>query len=159
MIQLLIIALVFGFGVALFHQLILNNGIELVMDSRPLPENIKEYTTTGGVTGVSLFGDNLLYGKFAEVDSNFPFKKLQVDDVIEIQFKDKFQVVHFGRIIEILDYDPLTFKTERIGMTRTSIEGVDYPITEEEYLGKIVKIFKDKDTALDYVEKTKPKLN
>ncbi len=150
----IVVALLIGFGIASFHVLIMNNGISLYLDSRPLPENIIEYNTGEGSTSIPFWSNSVSYGKYALIDREFPFENLEIGDVIERQFKDKFppQVVNQGRITEILEKDPLSFKTERLGTRHYSLEGVDYPITEKEYLGKIVDVFKNKDSALEYVD-------
>ena len=136
----------------------IHGGVPYYFDSRPLPTGVIEYREhnfdpLGNLVGEHVFtpfrpnvGESYLL-KFAEIDREFPFENLKVGDMIQIQFKDKIQVAHENRITEIMHEKPLSFKTFSERHQR-SYEGIDYPITEKEYLGKIVQVFDDFESAL-----------
>lgn len=145
----IVLALGVGFGFSFVVVMIINDGFSYYQNTDSLPENFESYVTGEG----SPFGGFKKWGKYAEIDREFPFQSLKVDDVIQIQFKDKFQVEHFGRISEVMNTNPLEFKTvDPYKAYSPAIEGVYYPISENEYLGKIVYVHKDLESALKSIE-------
>ena len=130
--------------------MILNDGISVYLDSGSLPDNVIEYAAHSRYVDRPIGSTGIVYGMYAEIDRDFPFENLKIGDVIEIKFEDAFQLIpheHNGRITEILQENPLTFKTKRVTDINLSVEGVDYPITESEYRGKIIQIFSDLESA------------
>ena len=71
------------------------------------------------------------------VDKEYPFEKISIGDVIAFNRPSDHNRVIVHRVIDVLDDDPKTLKTKG-DSNRTSITGTDFPITEEEYIGKIV---------------------
>jgi len=75
-------------------------------------------------------------------DKNFPFENLTVGDIIVFDRPSDHNRVILHRIVEVLNDDPLTFKTKG-DANRASITGTDFPITESEYIGKINNVIPD----------------
>lgn len=93
---------------------------------------------------------------FYVVSSGSMVPKLQVFDVLVVQGHDPFETVEVGdvivfnrpsghdrvivhRVVSIIDDDPLTIRTKG-DANPASIPGTDFPITEEEYIGKVAHI-------------------
>jgi len=95
---------------------------------------------------------------FYVVSSGSMVPELQVFDVLVVQGHDPFETVEVGniivfnrpsghdrvivhRVVSIIDDDPLTFTVRTKGDANpASIPGTDFPITEEEYIGKVAHI-------------------
>ncbi len=95
---------------------------------------------------------------FYVVSSGSMVPKLQVFDVLVVQGHDPFETVEVGnvivfnrpsghdrvivhRVVSIIDDDPLTFTVRTKGDANpASIPGTDFPITEEEYIGKVAHV-------------------
>jgi signal peptidase len=90
---------------------------------------------------------------FYVVSSGSMIPELQVFDVLVVQGNDPFESVKIGdvivfnrpqgqdrvivhRVAAIIDEDPRTIRTKG-DANPTSIPGTDFPITEEEYIGKV----------------------
>lgn len=90
---------------------------------------------------------------FYVVSSGSMIPKLQVFDVLVVQGHDPFDTVKIGdiivfnrpaghdrvivhRVVSIIDDDPLTIRTKG-DANPASIPGTDFPITEEEFIGKV----------------------
>lgn len=93
---------------------------------------------------------------FYVVSSGSMIPELQVFDVLVVQGNDPFESVEIGdvivfdrpqgqdrvivhRVAAIIDEDPLTIRTKG-DANPTSIPGTDFPITEEEYIGKVAYV-------------------
>jgi len=93
---------------------------------------------------------------FYVVSSGSMIPELQVFDVLVVQGNDPFESVKIGEIIvfnrpsgqdrvivhrvnEIVNEDPFTIKTKG-DANPASIPGTDFPITEEEYIGKVAYV-------------------
>ncbi len=106
-------------------------------------------------------GLQLIFGTsnpFYVVSSGSMVPKLQVFDVLVVQGHDPFETVEVGdvivfnrpsghdrvivhRVVSIIDDDPLTFTVRTKGDANpASIPGTDFPITEEEYIGKVAHV-------------------
>ncbi len=101
-------------------------------------------------------GLQLIFGTsnpFYVVSSGSMVPKLQVFDVLIVQGHDPFETVEVGdvivfnrpsghdrvivhRVVSIIDDNPLTLRTKG-DANPASIPGTDFPITEEEYIGKV----------------------
>jgi len=101
-------------------------------------------------------GLQLIFGTsnpFYVVSSGSMVPKLQVFDVLIVQGHDPFETVEVGdvivfnrpsghdrvivhRVVSIIDDNPLTIRTKG-DANPASIPGTDFPITEEEYIGKV----------------------
>jgi len=101
-------------------------------------------------------GLQLIFGTsnpFYVVSSGSMVPKLQVFDVLVVQGHDPFETVEVGdvivfnrpsghdrvivhRVVSIIDDNPLTIRTKG-DANPASIPGTDFPITEEEYIGKV----------------------
>jgi len=65
-----------------------------------------------------------------------PFNEIQIGDIIAYYSPSEQDKVIVHRVAEITNEDPLTIRTK--GDARpTSIPGMDFPITEDEYIGRI----------------------
>ncbi len=90
---------------------------------------------------------------FYVVSSGSMVPKLNVFDVLVVQGHDPFETVEVGdvivfnrpsghdrvivhRVVSIIDDNPLTIRTKG-DANPASIPGTDFPITEEEYIGKV----------------------
>ena len=73
------------------------------------------------------------------VQGHDPFEEVQVGDIIVFDRPSDHNRVIVHRVESILSEDPLTIRTQ--GDANPSfIRGTDYPITEEEYIGKVAYI-------------------
>ena len=73
------------------------------------------------------------------IQGHEPFEEVQVGDIIVFDRPSDHNRVIVHRVQAILDEDPKTVRTQ--GDANPSwIRGTDYPITEEEYIGKVAYI-------------------
>lgn len=115
------------------------------------------------VAGIALFaGWLIMYAVFATpypfyvVASGSMVPVLEVNDILIVQGHETIDRVNVGdiivfdrpggtdtvivhRIVEIIDEDPRILKT-RGDANQISIPGTDYPITVEEYIGKVIYV-------------------
>ncbi|MDR3783151.1 MAG: hypothetical protein P4K92_07625 [Candidatus Nitrosotalea sp.] len=80
---------------------------------------------------------NLRIYDVAMIDSNIPIEKIKVGDVIIFYNPGTHQEVLAHRVVEILAKDPFTIKAKG-DKSSESLVGLDYPITKQEYIGKII---------------------
>ena len=73
------------------------------------------------------------------VQGNDPFESVQIGDVIVFNRPSGQDRVIVHRVIAIVDEDPRTIRTKG-DANPTSIPGTDFPITEEEYIGKVAYV-------------------
>ena len=73
------------------------------------------------------------------VQGNIPFEDLVIGDVIVFDRPSDHNRVIVHRIVSIIDQDPLTIRTKG-DANRASIPGTDFPITSNEYIGKVVTV-------------------
>ncbi len=73
------------------------------------------------------------------VPGNVPFEEIDIGDIIVFNRPSDHNRVIVHRVVSIIDDTPKTIRTQ--GDTNPgSIPGTDFPITEEEYLGKVAHI-------------------
>jgi len=75
------------------------------------------------------------------IDETIPFDSLEIDDIIAFYKPTDHEKMIVMRIVEVMDDDPLTFRTKG-DANPASIPGTDFPITEEEYIGKVTEIIR-----------------
>jgi hypothetical protein len=68
-----------------------------------------------------------------------PFEQIQVGEIILFDRPSDHDRVIVHRVVSIINEDPKTIRTQG-DANPESIEGTDYPITEEEYIGKLIEI-------------------
>jgi len=68
-----------------------------------------------------------------------PFKEIKINDIIVYYSPSEQDTVIVHRVAAILNEDPFTIRTKG-DANPASIPGTDFPITEKEYIGKIVTI-------------------
>jgi signal peptidase len=73
------------------------------------------------------------------VNGNIPFEDIQVGDIIVFNRPNGHDRVIVHRVEAILDDEPKTIRTKG-DANPISIPGTDYPITEEEYIGKVAHV-------------------
>ena len=73
------------------------------------------------------------------IQGHEPFEEVQVGDIIVFDRPSDHNRVIVHRVQAILDEDPKTVRTQG-DANPTWIRGTDYPITEEEYIGKVAYI-------------------
>jgi len=87
------------------------------------------------------------------VDSHFPFNNLSVDDIIVFNSYDTNNtgqhIVIIHRVVQIINDE----QGDRIIMTKgdanpDSIPGMDYPVFQENYIGKVVSVIPQLGTTL-----------
>jgi len=71
------------------------------------------------------------------VQGHEPFEDLEIDDIIVFNRPSDHNRVIVHRVVSIIDDDPKTLRTQG-DANPASIPGTDFPITEEEYIGKVV---------------------
>ena len=76
------------------------------------------------------------------VQGNIPFEDLVVGDVIVFDRPSDHNRVIVHRIVSVIDEDPRTLRTKG-DANRASIPGTDFPITDKEYIGKVVIVVPD----------------
>ena len=70
------------------------------------------------------------------VSGHVPFDELEVGDIIVFDRPSDHNRVIVHRVASILDEDPRTIRTKG-DANPASIPGTDFPITDEEYIGKV----------------------
>ncbi|MGI9566025.1 MAG: signal peptidase I [Nitrosopumilus sp.] len=79
----------------------------------------------------------LLVDDIIVVQGNIPFEEIEIGDIIVFSRPSDHNKVIVHRVVTILGDDPKTIRTKG-DANSGSIPGTDFPITEEEYLGKTV---------------------
>jgi len=70
------------------------------------------------------------------VEGNTPFEEIKVGDIIVFDRPSGHDRVIVHRVVSIIDDDPFTIRTKG-DANPASIPGTDFPITKEEYIGKV----------------------
>ena len=70
------------------------------------------------------------------VQGHEPFEEIEIGDIIVFNRPSDHNRVIVHRVVSIIDDDPKTIWTQR-DANPASIPGTDFPITEEEYIGKV----------------------
>lgn len=73
------------------------------------------------------------------VQGNEPFEDIDVGDIIVFNRPSGHDRVIVHRVASIIEDDPKTIRTKG-DANPSSIAGTDYPITEEEYIGKVAYV-------------------
>ncbi len=73
------------------------------------------------------------------VDGKIPFEELEVGDIIVFNRPSGHDRVIVHRVAAIIDEDPFTIRTKG-DANPASIPGTDFPITQEEYIGKVWQV-------------------
>lgn len=73
------------------------------------------------------------------VQGNDPFKDLKKGDIIVFNRPSGHDRVIVHRVAEVIDEDPRVIRTKG-DANPASIPGTDFPITEEEYIGKVAYV-------------------
>lgn len=73
------------------------------------------------------------------VQGNDPFEKIQKGDIIVFNRPSGHDRVIVHRVAEILDEDPYVVRTKG-DANPASIPGTDFPITKDEYIGKVAYV-------------------
>jgi signal peptidase I len=73
------------------------------------------------------------------VNGNIPFDHLKIGDIIVFNVPITHDKVIVHRVAEILSQNPLTIRTKG-DANPGSIPGVDFPITQGDYIGKVVYV-------------------
>ena len=76
------------------------------------------------------------------VQGNTPFEDVRLGDIIVFNRPSDHNRVIVHRVISFIDDNPKTIMTKG-DANRASISGTDYPITQEEYIGKVVYTIPD----------------
>ena len=71
------------------------------------------------------------------VQGHEPFEDIKIDDIIVFDRPSDHNKVIVHRVVSIINDDPRTVRTQG-DANQSSIPGTDFPITEEEYLGKVM---------------------
>jgi len=71
------------------------------------------------------------------VQGHEPFEDIETGDIIVFNRPSDHDRVIVHRVVSVIDDDPKTFRTKG-DANPASIPGTDFPITEEEYIGKVV---------------------
>ncbi|MFB5645957.1 MAG: signal peptidase I [Nitrosopumilaceae archaeon] len=73
------------------------------------------------------------------VDGKIPFEEIEVGDIIVFNRPSGHDRVIVHRVAAIIDENPFTIRTKG-DANPASIPGTDFPITEEEYIGKVWQV-------------------
>ena len=71
------------------------------------------------------------------IQANIPFKEIKIGDIIVFDRPSDHDRVIVHRVVSITDDEPRTLMTKGDN-NNSSIPGTDFPITDNEYLGKVV---------------------
>ena len=85
------------------------------------------------------------------VQGNIPFEEIEISDIIVFNRPSDHNKVIVHRVVTILDDDPKTLRTKG-DANMGPIPGTDFPITEEEYLGKMVFIIPQVGWILQFIQ-------
>jgi len=87
--------------------------------------------SSGGMTPALQVFDVLV------VQGNDPFESVKVGDIIVFNRPAGQDQVMVSRVVAIIDDDPFSVRT-KADTKPASVPGTDFPITDEEYIGKVV---------------------
>ncbi|MCJ8305909.1 MAG: signal peptidase I [Nitrosopumilus sp.] len=73
------------------------------------------------------------------VQGHEPFEDIEIGDIIVFNRPSDHNRVIVHRVVSIINDDPKTIRTQG-DSNPASIPGTDFPITEEEYIGKVVHV-------------------
>ena len=73
------------------------------------------------------------------ISGHAPFEDVRIGDIIVFDRPKDHDKVIVHRVVAVVDDDPKTLRTKGDN-NQNSIVGTDYPITEEEYTGKVVYV-------------------
>ena len=115
----------------------------IVLTTIPLLAVVGIFAMIGSTSTFVIASDSmnpeLMIDDVVMVDEKYPFEEIDMGDVIVFNRPSDHERVIAHRVVTVLDDDPKTFKTKGDANTG-SIPGTDFPITEEEYIGKIVNV-------------------
>jgi len=97
-------------------------------------ENVLK-VTSGAMDPALKVNDAIVY------DDTIPFESLEIGDIIVFHRPSDHERMIVMRIVQVMDDDPLTFRTKG-DANPASIPGTDYPITKEEYIGKVTEVIR-----------------
>jgi signal peptidase I len=70
---------------------------------------------------------------------NEPFEEIDIGDIIVFDRPSDHNRVIVSRVVSVIDDNPKTIRTQG-DANNASIPGTDFPITEEEYIGKVTYV-------------------
>jgi len=70
------------------------------------------------------------------IQGHVPFEEIEIGNIIVFNRPSDHDRVIVHRVVSIIDDDPKTIRTQG-DANNASIPGTDFPITEEEYIGKV----------------------
>jgi signal peptidase len=70
------------------------------------------------------------------IQGHIPFEEIEIGNIIVFNRPSDHDRVIVHRVVSIIDDDPKTIRTQG-DANNASIPGTDFPITEEEYIGKV----------------------
>ena len=73
------------------------------------------------------------------ISGHIPFDDVKIGDIIVFDRPKDHDKVIVHRVVAVVDDDPRTLRTKGDN-NQTSLVGTDYPITLEEYIGKVVHV-------------------
>jgi len=73
------------------------------------------------------------------VQGNDPFESVKIGDIIVFNRPAGLDQVRVSRVVAIIDDDPFSVRTKG-DANSISMRGTDFPITEEEYIGKVAYV-------------------
>ena len=88
------------------------------------------------VASGSMIPELLVYDVLV-VQGHEPFEDIEIGDIIVFNRPSDHNRVIVHRVVSIINDDPKTIRTQG-DANPASIPGTDFPITEEEYIGKVV---------------------
>ncbi len=115
----------------------------IILTAIPLLAIVGIFGIIGSTTTFVIASDSmdpeLMINDVVMVDEEYPFEQIKMGDIIVFNRPSDHDRVIAHRVVTILDDDPKTLKTKGDANT-TSIQGTDFPVTEKEYIGKIVNV-------------------
>ena len=73
------------------------------------------------------------------ISGHVPFEDVKIGDIIVFDRPKDHDKVIVHRVVAVVDDDPKTLRTKGDN-NQNSLVGTDYPITKEEYIGKVVHV-------------------
>lgn len=78
----------------------------------------------------------LRVNEVVSVDTDIPFEEIDIGDIIVFNRPSGTEKVILHRVVAVTDDDPKTLRTKG-DANAASVSGTDFPITKDEYIGKV----------------------
>ena len=88
----------------------------------------------------------IMKGSEMKIDRSISFLEIKVGDIMVFASNPDGRTL-VSRVVEVMEEEPYTLRTQG-DANPGSIPGREYPITEDQYVGKVVMVYPDYDSFL-----------